>query len=98
MDELIIKPGAFYVMDRGYVGFEQLYHFVLMGAFFVTRAKANLQINRLESRPVGQTTGGRSDQIVWLRLTKSIEYYPDRFRRISCADPDSGEVTGLSDK
>ena len=61
LDELIIDPGAFYVMDRGYVDFERLFRFVLAGAFFVTRAKANLQINRLASRPVDQTTSVRSD-------------------------------------
>ena len=52
LDELILEPGAFYVMDRGYVDFERLHRFVLAGAFFVTRAKANLQASRLESRPV----------------------------------------------
>ncbi len=91
LDQLMIEPGAFYVMDRGYVDFARLYRLVLTGAFFVTRAKANLQIHRLESRPVDQTTGVRSDQIVWLKLTKSIEHYPDRFRRISYAAPDSGK-------
>jgi hypothetical protein len=40
LDELILEPGAFYVMDRGYVDFARLYRFVLAGAFFVTRAKA----------------------------------------------------------
>ena len=91
LDELILEPGAFYVMDRGYVDFARLYRFVLAGAFFVTRAKAGLQINRLESRPVDQSTGVRSDQIVWLKLPKSIEHYPDRFRRISYTDPETGK-------
>jgi hypothetical protein len=89
LDELILEPGAFYVMDRGYVDFARLYRFVLAGACFVTRAKSGLQINRLESRPVAQSTGVRSDQIVWLKLTKSIERYPDRFRRVSYTDPDT---------
>src|SRR5664279_487097 len=91
LDELILEPGAFYVMDRGYMDFARLYRFVLAGAFFVTRAKAGLQINRLESRPVDQSTGVRSDQIVWLKLTKSIEHYTDRFRRISYTAPDTGK-------
>jgi hypothetical protein len=91
LDEMIIDPGAFYVMDRGYVDFDRLYRFVLAGAFFVTRAKTNLRINRLESRPVDPIPGVRSDQVVWLKLTKSIEHYPDRFRRISYTDPDSGK-------
>jgi len=92
LDELILEPGAFYVMDRGYVDFARLYHFVLAGAFFVTRAKAGLRVNRLESRPVKESTGVRSDQIVWLTLSKSIEHYPDRFRRVSYRDPETGKA------
>ena len=92
LDELILEPGAFYVMDRGYVDFARLYRFVLAGAFFVTRAKAGLQINRLESRSVDQSTGVRSDQIVWLKLAKSIEHYPDRFRRVSYRDPETDKA------
>ncbi len=92
LDELILEPGAFYVMDRGYVDFARLYRFVLAGAFFVTRAKAGLQINRLASRPVDPSTGVRSDQIVWLKLTKSIQHYPDRFRRVSYTDPATGKA------
>ena len=91
LDELILEPGAFYVMDRGYVDFERLYRFVLAGAFFVTRAKANLQASRLESRPVDAGTGVRSDQVVWFRRRQSIERYPDRLRRISYRDPESGK-------
>jgi hypothetical protein len=92
LDELILEPGAFYVMDRGYVDFQRLYRFVLAGAFFVTRAKAGLQIHRLESRLVDENTGVRSDQVVWLKLPKSIEHYPERFRRVSYRDPDSGKA------
>jgi hypothetical protein len=92
LDELILEPGAFYVMDRGYVDFSRLYRFVLAGAFFVTRAKAGLRINRLESRPVAESTGVRSDQVVWLTLIKSLEHYPDRFRRISYRDPETAKA------
>jgi hypothetical protein len=92
LDELILEPGAFYVMDRGYVDFARFYRFALAGAFFVTRAKAGLQLNRLESRPVDERTGVCSDQIVWLTLCKSVERYPDRFRRVSYRDPESGKA------
>ena len=92
LDEIILEPGAFYVMDRGYVDFRRLYRFVLAGAFFVTRAKAGLRINRLKSGPVDEKTGVRADQIVWLTLTKSIKHYPDRFRRVSYTDPESGKA------
>ena len=92
LDQLILEPGAFYVMDRGYVDFERLYRFVLAGAFFVTRAKAGLRVNRLESRPVDEGSGVRSDQIVWLALPGSIEHYPDRFRRVSYRDPETDKA------
>src|SRR5271157_5399629 len=66
LDELVPEPGAFYVIDRGYVDFQRLYRFVLAGAFFVTRTKAEVKLSRLESLPVDKHTGVRSDHIVWL--------------------------------
>jgi hypothetical protein len=92
LDELIPEAGAFYVMDRGYLDFERLYRFVLAGAFFVTRTKAGVQLNRLESRPVDRTTGIRSDHIVWLRSVHSVRHYPDRLRRVAYRDPEDGKV------
>jgi hypothetical protein len=92
LDELLIEPGAFYVMDRGYVDFARLYRFVLDAAFFVTRTKAGIQLNRLESRPVDRSTGLRSDHIVWLVNPQSVLHYPDRLRRVSFRDPEDGKV------
>jgi len=92
LDELIPEPGAFYVMDRGYVDFDRLFQFVLAGAFFVTRTKTGRQFNRLESRPVDRTSGIRSDHIVRLRSIKSATHYPDRLRRVSYRDLEDGKV------
>ena len=92
LDELIPEPGAFYVMDRGYLDFQRLYGFVLAGAFFVTRTKAGVQLNRLESRTVDKSTGVRSDHIVWLSLPQSVAHYPDRLRRVSYRDPKDGKA------
>jgi hypothetical protein len=92
LDELIPEPGAFYVVDRGYVDFARLYRFVLASAFFVTRTKAGIQFNRLESRPVDRTTGLRSDHMVWLTHPKSVAHYPDRLRRVSYRDPEDGKI------
>jgi len=92
LDDLLLEPGAFYVMDRGYVDFERLYRFTLAAAFFVTRTKTSIQLNRLESRPVDRATGLRSDHIVWLTTPKSVAHYPDRLRRVSYRDPEDGKV------
>jgi hypothetical protein len=61
LDEIVPEAGAFYVMDRGYVDFERLYGFTLSAAFFVTRTKSNILLQRRYSRPVDKTTGVRSD-------------------------------------
>jgi len=92
LDELIPEPGAFYLMDRGYLDFERLYRLVLAGAFYVTRTKAGVLLNRLQSRPVDRSGGIRSDHIVWCRNAESAAHYPERFRRVSFRDPDDGNV------
>jgi hypothetical protein len=92
LDELIPEPGAFYVMDRGYLDFQRLYHFVLAGAFFVTRTKAGVQLKRLKSLPVDKSANIRSDHIVWLSTPQSAAHYPERLRRVSYRDPEDGKV------
>jgi hypothetical protein len=92
LDQLIPEAGAFYVMDRGYVDFARLFQFTLASAFFVTRNKSGIKLNRLESRPVDRTTGVRSDHIVWLTNPQSVRHYPDRLRRVAYRVPEDGKV------
>jgi len=89
LDLLIPAPGAFYVMDRGYIDFERLYRIHEAGAFFVTRGKSNLQCRRRYSRVVDKTTGLRSDQTVVLTVPASAKPYPAPFRRIRYVDPET---------
>ena len=98
LDELLPEPGAFYVMDRGYVDFERLYRFVLAAAFFVTRTKAGVQLNRLESRPVDRTTGLRSDHIVWLTDSQERRSLPRPFAPRQLSRPGGWQGTGLPDQ
>lgn len=90
-DELVLEPGAFDVMDRGYVDFFRLYNFVLAGAFFVTRSKARLQFIHLEGLPVDRVTGVRSDHLVRLRHESSLQDYPAKLRHIHYVDPETGK-------
>ena len=94
LDDLLPEPGAFYVLDRGYLDFQRLYRFVLAGAFFVTRTKAGVQLNRLTSRPVDRSTGVCSDHVVWLRTFQSASHYPERLRRVRYRDLESGVNAG----
>jgi Domain of unknown function (DUF4372)/Transposase DDE domain len=86
LDYLPIEPGAFYVMDRGYVDFQRLHRFTNSSAFFVTRAKRNLDFTRRARRLVDKTTGLRSDQTIVLVGPKSSRLYPDPLRRIAFYD------------
>jgi hypothetical protein len=86
LDQLSLEPGAFYIMDRGYVDFFRLYSFNQQQAFFITRAKSNMDYSRREYRIVDKTTGLRSDQTIILRGPKSSRDYPIPLRRVSYYD------------
>ena len=86
LDHLSIEPGAFHVMDRGYVDFQRLHRFALNSAFFVTRAKRNLTCTRRAFPTIDKTTGLRSDHTIVLIGAKSSRLYPDPLRRIAFYD------------
>jgi hypothetical protein len=83
LDLLLPEPGAYIVMDRGYLDFERLYQLHQLLSFFVIRAKANLQFQRRYSHPVDKSTGVRSDQTIMLTGPKSSQLYPTALRRVS---------------
>jgi len=89
LDELLIEPGAFYIMDRGYIDFARLYTFTESMAFFLTRAKTNLDYTRIACCKVDKTTGLRSDQTVLLRGPRTSQEYPVPLRRVSYYDADT---------
>ena len=91
LDVLVLLPGAYYVLDRGYLDFARLFRFQQAGAFFVTRAKTNLQYTRRYSHPVDKTTGIRCDQTIILTGPKTATLYPLPLRRIRYTDPDTGK-------
>jgi len=82
LDQLILEVGAFYLMDRGYVDFARLYVFTQACAFFITRAKKNLQFYLRTSRPVDRSSGVRCDQTIRLTGLRTAQRYPEALRRI----------------
>jgi hypothetical protein len=86
LDDLIFEPGAFYILDRGYVHYARLYRIRAAGAFFVIRAKTDLRFHRLHSYPVNPAEGLRCDQIISLATEGSARDYPDKLRRIRFYD------------
>ena len=86
LDQLLLEPGAFYLLDRGYVDFARLYTLTQACAFFVTRARGNAQFYRRCSHPVDKSTGVRSDQTILLTGPKTSRLYPNPLRRIHYFD------------
>jgi transposase len=92
LDLLLPEAGAIYVMDRGYVDFARLYVLHQAGAFFVTRAKSNLDAHRVYSTPTDRATGIIADQTIALDGYATRKDYPDHLRRIRFKDPESGKT------
>jgi hypothetical protein len=86
LDELLPEAGAFYLLDRGYVDFARLYVLTQACAFFITRAKKNMQFYRRSSRSVTHSAGLRSDQTILLTGVRTAQRYPDPLRRIHYVD------------
>lgn len=93
LDELCIEMGAIYVMDKGYVDFFRLFNRIHKnGAFFVTRAKDNVQYEVVKSNPVDKNAGVIADEIIKLTTYKSAKSYPEELRMVTYEDFDTGNV------
>lgn len=91
LDHLPVEAGAFYVMDRGYIDFARLYRFQTSMAFFITRAKKNLQFRAQKSQLIDKSIGLRCDQTIVLTGVNTAEEYPQTLRRIKYVDPDTNK-------
>ncbi len=98
LDDLIIEPGAYYLLDRGYLDFDRLFAIHQAQAFFITRAKSNTKFKRRYSHPVDRiNTNVLCDQAGVLTVFYSSKDYPTTLRRIVVRDEESGKrVTFLT--
>lgn len=92
LDLLLIEPGAFYIMDKGYIDYARLYSITQASAYFVTRAKNNFAHRRLYSYPIDKTKGLRCDQTVVLTGHYARKKYPEKLRRVKYHDEKTGKT------
>ena len=92
LDLLLPEPGAFYVMDRGYLDFDRLYALDQAGSFFVTRAKRNMNARRVYSAAVDRSSGLICDQRIALNNFYAARDYPAQLRRIRYRDPETDKT------
>ncbi len=78
-------------MDKASIDYTRLYRLHRQAAFFLTRAKKNLNAKRRESRIIDKSTGLRSDQTIVLSGIKSSQSYLEALRRIHYYDVETGK-------
>jgi hypothetical protein len=89
LDIVPFEPGSFYVMDRGYLDYSRLYNLSQSSAFFLIRAKSNLQCRRIYSHPVDRSTGLIYDQTIMLTGFYQGKDYPAQLRRVKYHDAET---------
>src|ERR1700687_4007415 len=92
LDLLLPEPGSIYVMDRGYVFSPRLHALHQAAAFFVTRAKSNMDAHRVYSAPTDRATGIICDQTIALDGHYTSQHYADHLRRIRFHDPETAKT------
>jgi hypothetical protein len=79
MKEIPYESGSYYVFDRAYNNFKMLFKIHQIGAFFVVRAKNNLQCKIVKwKRRLPKNV--LSDVIIELTGFYPKQYYPEHFR------------------
>lgn len=86
LDHLIIEPGAYYIMDRGYNDYARLHRIEQAKGNFIVRARIDMKTKRRSSRVVDKVAGLRSDQTVVFRDRRTVKKYPLPLRRITYRD------------
>jgi hypothetical protein len=85
-DQLIFEPGSFYILDRGFTDYSRLYRLHQERAYFVIRARSNMDFLRLQSHPVDKSSGLRCDQTIVLAGRYAAKAYPQPLRRVKFFD------------
>ena len=91
MQQIPYETGAYYVFDRGYNNFKELYRIQRMESFFVVRAKTNLQYRCVKWKrrmPKNILT----DAEIELTVYKSGKDYPEHLRLVRFYDEEQNRV------
>ena len=90
LDLLYYEPGGYYILDRGYIDYKRLFRIHRSSAYFVIRAKGNLQFRRMYSNKVNKDNGVLLDQIGKLTGFYVSNKYPEKLRHIKFYDDETG--------
>ena len=89
LDNIVFQPDRFYVLDLGYTDFDRLYQIHKAKAFFIIRAKDNLNFSRISSVQPEKRSGVICDQTIKLNGYYALKDFPVRMRRIKFYDAEN---------
>ena len=92
MDVIPYESEAYYIFDRGYVDYKRLYNVTRHTAYFVIRAKINLQFQYTQMNPVNEKNGVMSDQIGELTGFYISQFYPDEISKVVYYDKETNRT------
>jgi len=93
---LKFKPDSIYVVDRGYLDFEVLHRIHTSRAYFVIRAKKDMNYSVVGQQKSDhpQVIADEEIQVPWLHRIQSSKRpkYPDILRLVTYEDPETGKI------
>lgn len=89
LDSIEIIKGSYYVMDKAYIDFKRLYRINQEKAYFVVRAKKNLDAIILDSKKGNQLPSVLGDYTIKLCGPLTSKKYPGKLRLIEYWDEES---------
>lgn len=92
LDTISYQIDSFYILDRGYTDFKRLNRIHHAKAFFVIRAKDNLDFKCIKSQPKDKPNGIMADQLIKLQGFYAAHHYPDKIRRIKFYDAEQNRT------
>jgi hypothetical protein len=92
LDNITFQPDSFYIVDRGYTAFDRLYTIHKAKAFFIIRAKDNLNFTRMSSVVTEKRSGVLCDQTIRLNGFYAKKDFPVKMRRIKFYDTESNQT------
>ncbi len=91
-DQLAITPDSIYCFDKAYIDYTWLYSIEKQGAFFVTRAKHNMDFRITGQHARTTKSSVLEDCYVEFIGASSFKKYPKKLRWIRFQDPKTGKI------
>ena len=95
LDEIPFESDGVYIFDKGYLHFKRLYRIHLAKAFFVIRAKVNLNYDVITHKIISakdRRNGVQNNKIIRLKSAASLKDYSEPLRMVTYLDREKNRI------